>query len=192
MVNKQPKQKKCRYCGTFFIPYKSTIKNCNDLTCIKAFIEENQSKIERKTIQRKKEHKKALKESLMSISELEKQAKTVFQKYVRLRDKDLPCISCGKLNCKDWAGGHYFPAGVYSGLIFDERNCHKQCNSHCNMYLSGNLINYRIGLIKRFGEDFVNELESEANEKRNYKYTRDELKEIKENFQGKINELNNK
>ncbi|MFA9202356.1 MAG: recombination protein NinG, partial [Candidatus Nanopelagicaceae bacterium] len=79
-----------------------------------------------------KKEKSILKEKLKTLSDLEAEAKKSFQRYVRLRDKDLPCISCNNLNTNDWAGGHYFSAGIYSGLMFDERNCHKQCNTHCN------------------------------------------------------------
>jgi len=59
--------------------------------------------------------------------------------------------------------------------MFDERNCHGACNTYCNKFLSGNLIEYRKGLIKRYGNEFVEQLESEADSKRNYKYTKAEL-----------------
>jgi hypothetical protein len=108
---------------------------------------------------------------------------------VRLRDRELPCISCNNSNTTDWAGGHYFNAGMYSGLIFDERNCHKQCNTHCNKYLSGNLLEYRKGLVKRFGANFVETLEAESDSKRNYKYTRQELIDIKAKYDEKCREI---
>ena len=103
-------------------------------------------------LNRKKERSE-LKESLKSISTVINDVKKVFQHFIRLRDKNKPCISCGNKNPADWCGSHFFSAGVYSGLIFDERNCHGACNSYCNMYLSGNLVNYRIGLIERFIND---------------------------------------
>ena len=106
-----------------------------------------------------------------------------------MRDAKLPCISCGKLNATDWAGGHFYSAGMYSGLMFDERNCHKQCNSHCNKFLSGNLLEYRKGLIERYGPDFVNQLDQISNEKRNYKYTKEELIAKKLQYEIKIKEL---
>lgn len=136
-------------------------------------------------LNRKKERAE-LKESLKSISAVINDVKKVFQHYVRLRDKDKPCISCGNKNPADWCGSHFFPAGVYSGLIFDERNCHGACNSYCNMYLSGNLVNYRIGLIERYGEEYVLKLEQDSLNLKQYKYTREELKEIKEKYKQKI------
>jgi hypothetical protein len=49
------------------------------------------------------------------------------------------------------------------------------------MYLSGNLIKYRKGLVKRYGEEFVLRLESEA-EQRTKKWSRDELEIIIETY----------
>jgi hypothetical protein len=86
-------------------------------------------------------------------------------------------------------GGHYFKAELFSGLIFDERNCHKQCRK-CNRFLNGNELQYRSGLISRYGIEFVDQLESESNEKRNYKFTKDELIAKKMQYDIKIKENN--
>ena len=130
----------------------------------------------RKNIQiAKKEKFSKMKENVKTLSQYEAEAKKSFQHFIRLRDKDLPCISCGNPNPTDWCGSHYFSAGMYSGLMFDERNCHGACNTYCNKYLSGNLIEYRKGLIVRYGALFVEKLESESNEKRNFKYTKEQL-----------------
>jgi hypothetical protein len=166
MINKI-KPRRCKVCNEIFIPNRPLIPVCSPKCAI-----EYSNKLK---ANKAKKEKSILKEKLKTLSDLEAEAKKSFQRYVRLRDKDLPCISCGNQNTNDWAGGHYFSAGMYSGLMFDERNCHKQCNTHCNKYLSGNLLEYRKGLIKRFGVEFVEKLESESDQKRNYKYTREEL-----------------
>jgi hypothetical protein len=49
------------------------------------------------------------------------------------------------------------------------------------MYLSGNLIKYRQGLVKRYGEEFVLRLEAEA-EQRTKKWSRDKLEVIIETY----------
>lgn len=166
MINKI-KPRRCKICNEVFTPNRPLVPVCSP----KCAIDYNNKLKANKA----KKEKSILKEKLKTLSDLEADAKKSFQRYVRLRDKDLPCISCNNSNTNDWAGGHYFSAGMYSGLMFDERNCHKQCNTHCNKYLSGNLLEYRKGLIKRFGIEFVEKLESESDQKRNYKYTRDEL-----------------
>jgi len=122
------------------------------------------------------------------LSEHEAEAKKSFQKWVRLRDAEFNCISC---NCNDkdlWDGGHYFKAELFSGLIFNEMNCHKQCRK-CNRFLNGNELQYRFGLIERYGIDFVTELENISAENRVYKYTKSELIEIKKKYDLKIKEL---
>jgi hypothetical protein len=138
---------------------------------------------------REKAFKSDLRQKLKTLSEYEAEAKKAFQKWVRLRDEGLPCISCNNPNPKYKAGGHYYPAGIYSGLMFDERNCHLQCNTYCNKMLSGNPIEYRKGLIKRFGLEFVNQLDIDADILRNRKYTKDELIEIKQKFELLIKKL---
>jgi hypothetical protein len=139
-----------------------------------------------------KAFKSDLRAKLKTIGEYKEDAKKSFQKWIRLRDSELPCISCNNANTNDWAGGHYFSAGKYSGLIFDERNCHKQCNTYCNKNLSGNLLEYRKGLVKRFGIDFVEQLESESDSKRNYKFTKEELIAKKLQYDIKIKEYGKK
>lgn len=132
----------------------------------------------------KKQHKKD-KEALKTLSDYEKEAKVVFQKWIRLRDQEQPCISCGIKNNKLWDGGHYFKAELFSGLIFDTRNVNKQCRK-CNRYLGGNEIQYRLGMVSRFGLDFVDKLESDSISRRVYKFSKDELIDINKKYQLKI------
>lgn len=165
------KDKKCKVCKETFKPTQFAQICCGYACAI----------IHSKNLKKQKElkdwiqEKAVLKDKLKTLSEYEVDAKKSFQKYIRLRDYSLPCISCGNSKTTDWAGGHFYSAGMYSGLMFDERNCHKQCNSHCNKFLSGNLLEYRKGLIKRYGNEFVEVLDKLSNEKRNYKYTKEEL-----------------
>lgn len=184
------KQKKCAWskCGKVFTPspFRFNQRTCDNTVCAIGFVQDKEEK--KKAQEWRKERTKMI-EGLKSLTDLENEAKAEFQLFVRLRDKDLPCISCGKMNCKDWAGGHYFPAGQYSGMIFDEENCHKQCNTFCNCNLSGNLHEYRKGLIQRFGHLFVQKLEERAMLNRKRKYTRDELIELKLYYKAKIKEL---
>lgn len=179
------KTKKCKVCKESFTPVQFAQAVCN----YKCAMIHSKNLKEQKEAREWKVNKAILKDKLKTLSQYEAEAKKVFQKYIRMRDVKLPCISCGKLNATDWAGGHFYSAGMYSGLMFDERNCHKQCNSHCNKFLSGNLLEYRKGLIERYGQDFVNELDQISNEKRNYKYTKEELIAKKLQYEIKIKEL---
>ena len=90
--------------------------------------------------------------TLKSIPKLTARAQEVFNRYIRNRDKDKGCISCPTGQVEH--AGHYRSAGHYGGLRFNEMNVNGQC-CHCNTFLHGNLINYRNGLVRRYGEQRV-------------------------------------
>ncbi len=93
----------------------------------------------------------------VSLAKLLAKSQKIFNTWVRNRDKDLPCICCGSYNTSD--AGHYRSQGHYSSLRFNEVNVNLCCRK-CNFLLSGNLIEYRRGLVKRYGEQKVLMLES--------------------------------
>lgn len=170
--------RKCKVCKEVFTKKTSLQYVCS----IECSIEYSRNKQAAKVKKEWSEKKKVLSEKLKTLSDYEKEAKKAFQAWVRKRDADLPCISCGKYNCADWAGGHYFDAGIYSGLMFHEWNVNKQCNTYCNKFLSGNKPNYRIGLVKKIGLENVLWLEENKDRLRSHKYTKHELIEIKTKY----------
>jgi len=106
-----------------------------------------------------------------------KQAQIKVNKAIRLRDKELGCI-CRGCNGQVEHASHYFSQGHHSYLRFDHRNIHGSC-AKCNLFLSGNLIKYRQGLIDRYGEQYVKDLEElEANAPKVFKWDRQSLEEI--------------
>lgn len=96
-------------------------------------------------------------------------AQRAFNAWIRQRDKDMPCISCGG---RVEQAGHYYSAGHHGALRFNENNVHGQC-VRCNHFLHGNLTNYRNGLIKRIGENKVLLLDATCRYKK--KWTKFEL-----------------
>ena len=105
----------------------------------------------------RKEHK-ARKEALKSRGDYAKEAQTEFNKYIRVRDDHLPCVSCGRHHTGQYHAGHYRTVGGNPELRFNELNCHKQC-SVCNNHKSGNIVEYRINLVQRIGSDQLEWLE---------------------------------
>jgi len=99
-----------------------------------------------------------LKKSILTHKDWIKMCQTVFNAFIRERDKNLPCISCGVTKCEEFHAGHYI-ATTYQYLRFNENNVWKQC-SKCNTHLRGNSIPYRIELIKRIGLEEVEVLEN--------------------------------
>jgi Bacteriophage Lambda NinG protein len=169
---------RCRNCKDKFEPVRFNAKYCLKDECIKAFVEEVKAKEWKKT-------KAKLKNEIKTNSDWLKEAQKVFNTYIRLRDQGKPCISCGKepkkKNC-----GHYFSQGGHSNVRFDEENCHLQCE-HCNTFLSGNLLNYQIGIQQRIGADRLIELQARAHLTK--RWSVEELKELIKKYKEKCKEL---
>lgn len=90
-----------------------------------------------------------LKYKNISTPNLKKKAQIVFNAWIRKRDEGQPCINCGKY--KKLQAGHYFAAGKYNSLRFNEDNVHGEC-LQCNYYNSqSHAQNYRPNLIKKIG-----------------------------------------
>jgi hypothetical protein len=111
---------------------------------------------------------------MLTLPKLLSKAQAIFNAWVRDRDAAKGCISCG--GSIDHAG-HYYSAGHYTALRFNPMNVNGQCLK-CNNFLHGNLINYRKGLVKRYGEDEVNKLETYADLRKSTKWDRIELEQI--------------
>lgn len=87
-----------------------------------------------------------------STSSLKRRAITAIHRFVRDRDKGLPCISCGLY--KKLQAGHFYSAGKHEHMRFLLDNINGQC-LQCNYYLSGNLLKYRENLIIKIGLERV-------------------------------------
>jgi hypothetical protein len=114
-----------------------------------------------------------------------REAQAAFNRYIRLRDHDKPCISCGRQHQGQWHAGHYRSVGACPELRFEELNVHKQC-APCNDHLSGNIVEYRRGLIERIGIDRVEWLEGNHAAK---KYTIEEIRAIKAEYTRKAKDV---
>ena len=128
------------------------------------------------------------KEKLKTAGDYTKEAQAAFNKFVRIRDAHKPCISCGNpLEHESLGGGydagHYRSRGAASHLRFNLLNVHAQCKK-CNRYLSGNVTDYRIGLVSRIGQNMIDKLERDNAPK---KFTVEYLKRVKSIFTRRAN-----
>jgi len=182
VYEKAIKKKKCVECEELFTPTNSMQKVCS-YKCAIVFSNKKKKQKESKLWSKEKSERK---EKLLSYSDWLKAFQQVFNAYIRLRDKDLPCISCGANEpTKTYDAGHYRSVGAHPELRFNEDNVHKQCRK-CNGYWGGNLIEYRKGLIKKIGVEKVEHLE---NFKNTLKLTIPEIKEKIVEYKNKIKEL---
>ena len=177
MITKPIKKKLCKVCKELYQPIRPLQSVCSP-NCAWDHARTVRVKAERKET-------KELKVKLKTKAEWLKEAQAIFNQFIRLRDKDAPCISCQRHHTGQYHAGHYKTTGSHPELRFNEFNVHKQC-APCNNHLSGNIINYRLNLVKKIGLDEVEWLES--NHTAN-KYTIDDIKALKVLYKQKIKAL---
>lgn len=173
----------CKMCKVKFEPQYNAVQPYCDFECAL-----NHSKIlkEKKKKKAWSKEKKERKDALKTNSDYVKELQVVFNKFIRLRDKDKGCISCNKPLTSKFDAGHFFSTGSYPELRFHEMNVHGQC-VHCNQHKRGNLIEYADGLEQRYSYGVLATLKALKNTPK--KYTILELKELKEYYKKKIAEL---
>lgn len=194
-------KRKCKECGEYFQAVEMVKVPAGVFCCIEHASEwavkarqKAQDKIKRKKASDYKAEKKASRErdlerlkSVQNISFFHKKAQAAFNAFIRERDKGNPCISCGKPDNGQHQrhASHYRSVGACSSLRYDERNVHASCSA-CNNYLSGNLANYRVSMIEKFGHELVEWLESQP---KSFKWTREMLEGIEKQYKLKLKQL---
>lgn len=192
------KSKTCPICRIKFVPSRQMQKVCSP-ACAYEYSRKQAAKAEtrkaledRKTIKIRKDAIKIRKDAIKTIRDWTKEAQIAFNAYIRERDRNKPCICCGRPLADSAVGGgfdcgHYRSVGSAPHLRFDERNAHGQ-TKQCNRYGAGRAVDYRIGLIQRIGLEQVESLESNQAPK---KYSIEDLKAIKDEYKRKLKELRN-
>ena len=175
------RKRKCKACGLVFEKQKPLQFVCSP-RCAFDYAVKERCKKDAKTIT---ERVKKWKDQNKTIGKLTMEARLPFQRWIRERDRGYPCISCGSTKSQTFHAGHFLKAELYTGLIFNEDNCHRQC-AQCNYYLDGNEANYRIGLIKKIGKERVEWLEENKDRLRLHKWTKEELIEIKNKYKERL------
>lgn len=168
---------KCKVCRTPFLKQSIKHKVCSAECAILWNEKEKERQYKKSYLEQKIK--------LRSRSEWIKLAQAAFNQYIRERDKNLPCISCGRHHKGQYHAGHYLSTGARPELRFEEMNASKQC-APCNDHLSGNIALYRINLIKKIGLENVEWLESNHQPK---KWTIGQLQEIIATYKAKTKEL---
>ena len=158
----------------------------------------------KKIKQEKKSHsaaKRKLKDEDRSF-QLKKTQDRYFNPYIRLRDRDLPCVSCGRSDGEidysgvggKWDCGHYKTRGAFPELRFDERNAAKQCKK-CNggsgkYSRKGRSVKegFDIGMLERYGQERLDWLNGPHEAKR---YTIANLKTLQRWFKRKTKRMEN-
>ena len=119
--------------------------------------------------------KEIQKYSKFTVAALKRIAVKHFHKFIRERDKDKHCVSCGRFTTLQ--AGHFHSAGRCERLRFNENNIHGQCLK-CNFYEQQSDTNYRKEIEKRIGKERLSVIDFIASIKTPYKTDRFFLVEI--------------
>lgn len=174
---------KCRKCKSYFEPIyrKGIILSRLCLSCLSAKARE---RVKTDKLRETIELKEKLKTKSQWLNDLQK----IFNEFIRLRDKNKICISCGKPLRGKYDAGHYFTVGAYPNIRFNEDNVHGQC-VECNQHKHGNITEYSLYLPKRIGQERFDKLLEERNNplsmtipeiQEKIKYYKEKVKQLKQ------------
>lgn len=164
MRSAEVKPKKCKApgCGKPFRPTLTAQKVCS-IACARAMAKDPKlQKIAAKAITKQaRQDLQERREKLKTRAEYAKEAQAVINRYVRLRDAHLGCISCDKPATwgGQWHCSHFRSVGAAPHIRYNLWNMNRAC-SVCNNHLSGNIAGYRPKLIEKIGQNKVDWLES--------------------------------
>lgn len=191
----KPSRRKCKVCSAWFIPAYDNIRwCCPEHGAIYALELRAKEKVKaaakriKATHEAEKADRKRLAERKQQVKPLSyfiKQAQQAFNEFIRYRDRDLPCISCGRHHEGQYHAGHFRTTGANPELRFNEDNCHKQCSA-CNNHLSGNLTAYRPALIDKIG---LARFESLMGPHEMPKWKRDDYIRIRDEYREKLRDM---
>ena len=156
------RRKRCPECRVMFTPSRDTQAVCGEIECAISYgkSEKGQASAKKALADVGRREIKVRKEALKTRADHAKDAQTVINRYVRLRDAHLGCISCDKP--ASWGGqwhcSHFRSVGAAAHLRFNLWNMNKSC-SQCNAHLSGNIMVYRPRLVEKIGAEKVEWLE---------------------------------
>lgn len=182
-------KRKCKICGERFETYDSFRQWCSPecgVTLAKQKQAKQREKAEHEKVRSEKARIRSVKEGLKTHNQFIKEAQSAVNKYIRVRDENKECISCGTPLISEKLGGgfdagHFRSRGSAPHLRFYTLNIHGQCK-RCNRWLGGNYHEYRIGLIERLGIEKVQTIESDQRPRH---YSDDDLRRIKRIFERK-------
>jgi len=151
------KPRTCRVCKTVFQPVRC-MQTCCSPECAITQAQAKRQKAERIADMADRKVIKQKLEAMKPLSYWADKAQKAVNAYIRARDAGQPCISCGRHHQGKWNAGHYRSRGAIAALRFHHDNIHLQCEP-CNSSKAGNVVEYRIRLIKKIGIERVEWLE---------------------------------
>ncbi|MGW8169691.1 MAG: recombination protein NinG [Sulfurovaceae bacterium] len=185
--HKSPKIYKCKICG------KVTGHRQRKVCSVECALIYSKEKAEKQKKSEALKIKKAYNQNDKTY--LIKKAQDLINKYARLRDEAQRghiCCSCTGTGKMD--GGHFLPVSTYKAIRFNVNQIHQQCVK-CNQYNSGMRHEYREFMVNKYGDGYVEHLESHKGITKSYsiEYLNRLIKIVNKKIrkQKSINEIHN-
>ena len=170
------KQKKCKNCEKIFKQFNSLQNVCSPKCA-------SEQKAKKEASKKPKEEPKDRKVLMLK-------AQSVFNAYIRERDKKELCICCGRLLGQNYHAGHFFSAGGHSNVRFDEDNVNAQ-RAECNTtHRAGMLGDYSERLEQKIGAAQFEVLRANAYEPKKWEIK--DLERIISEYSQKLKDLQTK
>jgi hypothetical protein len=180
---------KCRACGAAYEKRSAWHVACST-ACSIAVVDAKKAKKKAALERDDRRETRAKLEAIKPRAKWFAEAQAVVNRYVRLRDAGLGCVSCDLRATwfGQWHASHFRSVGAASAVRFNLWNIHKAC-SPCNAHKGGNLIEYRPRLIAKIGAEKVDWLMTQ-NQRADYSI--EYLKRLKAVFNKKAKRLERK
>ena len=122
---------------------------------------------------------------------LKKKLWALVSEYIRRKDADwqgyVSCVTCGvRKHWKELDAGHYIAKTGGLSIYFEEKNLAPQCTG-CNRFRHGNLAQYALYLIGKYGDQILEELDWKR--KQTISISNGEYKKLIEVYKEKIKSL---
>ncbi len=154
-MKKPARPKKCKHCGEMFQPFNSIEKMCST-ACILAGLAGMKKKDIGRAERSRKKAKTAKSKELRTRLDWYSRLGTLVNQYVRWRDRDEPCCTCGTTNPNiKYDAGHFHTKKARPDIRFELTNIHRQCSQRCNVYGSGMRNEYEKFIADKYGPEHV-------------------------------------
>ncbi len=182
--------RRCLQCRQRFEPRVNTLQGLCSPACALEWVKSKPDRAEALRKRAAAKERREYKVDNETASEARAKAQKAFNAWVRARDAEMPCISCGRYDLSDpltggaWDAGHYRTVAACPQLRFEPDNCHKQCK-RCNQYFAQS-VEHKAGVMARIGLDRFEWIEGPHPLPH---WTRDDYREIAERFRSLTREI---
>ena len=182
-------KRRCGACKAYFRPlqtFPGTVSWCSP-ECGLIVAQKRVPAVKAKQARTERAQTTEARERIKTAAKWRAEAQAACNQYIRERDKGLPCVSCDKPDdgSHQRHASHYRSVKACSSLRYHPWNIYASC-AQCNSHLSGNLLEFRIRLVRRYGQERVDWLESQNEVTR---YTSQDLQRIKAEYKDKLKAL---